>query len=254
MKLLRAGAAGDRDAGAGHAAELGYGGGGLHAEFLNRLDGNDGVQAAEGAERGQRATGGLGRHAAGADAHVGAHAIDGEVVGIGAHAAGSELAGVAAGCGHHAGAGDQFEQGEDAAAVEGQVGYFVEIEAAAGGGVLALQRGSDADHGDAVLDAAHGQTEILMRGGAAGELDAELHDDSEALFAHGDFVAARGEGADRVHAAGFGEYLAAEAGIFVDDGHHRIGDAGLGRIEDLPEEFGIVLRPGWSHGRAANDQ
>src|SRR5581483_1234164 len=115
------GAAAERDLRAGQPAEFGNGTGSLHTELVERVERDEAVQAAERGHAGKGTTRGLRRESAGADAVVGAHAVDREVVRVRALAVDGELSGFAARGRCHYRARREFQQADQAAAVERQV-------------------------------------------------------------------------------------------------------------------------------------
>jgi len=107
----------------------------LDAQVFDGGERDEGIEAAERADGGQRAAIRLGGETAGGDACVGADAVDGEVVGVGALAVDGELAGVAARGGDGVGAGGEIDYVGDAAAVDGQPRGLRTRESGSGSGV-----------------------------------------------------------------------------------------------------------------------
>jgi hypothetical protein len=184
----------------------------------------------------------MGGGAAAADAGISADTVDGEIVGVGTLSVGGELAGFAAGGGGDDGAGSQFDEAEQTAAIEGEPLDVVAANQGADAGVLSIGEDSGAFDGDGFLHAAEGKGEVDAGGLRDVELYSETDEGTEAFFADGDFVNAGLEGGNDITAVVTGGGRAAESGLFID---YADGDAGNGVLRgvlDNSGQVGVLLR------------
>ncbi len=152
------------------------------------------------------------------------------------------------------GAGDQFQQAQHAASVDGQALHLVALELAAGGGIFALQHGRGSVDDDALVHAAHLQGEIGACGNGGGQSQVESDGLAKAVASNSDLVRTRFEGCDGVSAAWLGDGGAAKAGFLIDHSDGGVADAAFGSVQNTAVEVRVSLCMGGRHTQSTENQ
>ena len=126
------------------------------------------------------------------------------------------------------------------------------LELASHGGVRPFDRRSDSLHPDLLEHRSDLQDEIDLGGPLAGHGDIEVVDRAELVLGDLDRVLAWFERGHRVGAARFGLGSAAEAGLLIDDGDGRGGDAGAGRVHNPSGDARGALTRQWSRAESGH--
>ena len=160
MEAVAAGT-GDQDNLGAAAAVFGGGVRSFHAKLLQSIDRDQIAGASQGAQSRQSAASILGDLAGGADGKIGADAIDLKVVGVGSAAVDRKLTLLALLLrGRQNDTGGKFEQGVEAASIQGKVLYKLPVDHGADGGVGSIQQLGLCIHDYLLLSGADSQVDI----------------------------------------------------------------------------------------------